>query len=131
MQFMRKKVWVTFVDVITAVWLVLFVCGTINKDEDIREHCALAILCLLPVFILDLILLCKNEENFKTFIKKKWFDVLLVIPYFRIFRICRLMRFVKILKMLKVKKALGITRFTKKSKRIVKSVAVNKLPGNS
>lgn len=126
---MKERAWTTFVDIITVVWLLLLVCGAIAKNESVKDGCALAVLCLLPIFICDLIFLCRKEENFKTFIKKKWFDVLLVIPYFRIFRILRIFRFtrfIKVMKVLRVKKALGVTRFTKKSKRVVKSVAVNR-----
>ena len=119
---MKEEKWTALVDLITIFWLALFITGLISTNEIIKERCGLATLCLLPVFVLDLVVLFRKEDNFKTFLKKRWFDVLLVIPYFRVFRLFRMARLLKVLKLLKLKKFLNFTRFSKKSKRVTKVV---------
>ena len=111
---MLARRWPLVVDSITVVWLVAFIASLISSSERTVETCELVTLCLLPVFIADLVLLFRRESDFKTFLKKRWFDVLLVIPYFRILRILRLAKFLRTLKILKAKKALGQNRMMKK-----------------
>ena len=118
---MRFK-WSYIVDASTVLWLVAFVSSLVVESESIKDLCGLVALLLLPVFICDLVLIYRQEESFKSFIKKRWFDVLLVIPYFRIFRVLRLARLLKFMKITKLKRALRVVRFTKKSKRVAKAV---------
>ena len=119
---MKDKVWIRIVDAVTVVWLSAFITGWFSSSALVQSRCTLVTLWLLPVFVCDLIVLFRKEDDFKTFIRKRWFDVLLVIPYFRVFRIFRMARVLKVLKLLKLRKALGLTRFTKKSKRAVNAV---------
>ncbi len=119
---MKEKVWILFVDVVTVVWLAAFVTEWFSSSTLAQSRCSLVTLWLLPVFVCDLIVLFRKEDDFKTFIKKRWFDVLLVIPYFRVFRIFRIVRMLKVLKILKLRRSLGLTRFAKKLKKTVKAI---------
>ncbi len=120
---MKDKHWAALVDVATVVWIGFFIAGFVVKSAVAQGLCGKVMLCLLPVFVADLVILSRKEENFKIFIRKRWFDVLLVIPYFRIFRVLRFARLLKIMRLLRAKKALGATRFVKKSKRTVAAAA--------
>lgn len=119
---MNLKKWTHVVDASTIIWLVAFLCGLFTTGK-INIYCGYIALILLPVFICDLVIIFRQEADFKTFIKKRWFDILLVIPYFRIFRILRLARVLKIMRITKMKRTLGLTRFTKKCKRVVRVVS--------
>lgn len=113
------KKWARLVDASTIVWIVAFLLGLFTTDT-VKAYCGYITLFLLPVFICDLILIFRQEKHFKTFIKNRWFDVLLVIPYFRIFRIFRFARALKILRITRLKRILGVTKFIKKSRKIAR-----------
>jgi len=127
---MGSSIWTTFVDLTTIVWLILFFGGYLATEQAARDLCGTWTLCLLPVFVADLVVLARRESNLEAFFRKKWFDVLLVIPYFRVFRVfraARMLKLLKFLKLIKAKKALNATRFYKKSKRTAQAVGrVNK-----
>ncbi len=127
---MNHGKWTFIVDITTVLWLVIFSIGFLTHNSGIQTVCELLVLGLLPIFIYDLMVLMKHEDNFRSFIKKRWFDVLLVIPYFRIFRILRFARLLKLMKLLKLKKILGLTRFSKKAKRTTQTVRNMKLKPN-
>ena len=113
--------WDRFVDFITVVWLTVFFVGIANPGltPDYLE------LGLLSVFVLDLVVKYRREPNIKTFVRKRWVDILMVIPYFRIFRMLKLFRLIRVLKAAKVfrvRKFPGlkvIEAFRRKSLRIV------------
>lgn len=54
------------------------------------------------VFAADVYFKYRSSENWKVFLRKHWFDVLLLIPFFRILRLLRLLRLLKALKLLRV-----------------------------
>jgi hypothetical protein len=117
-----KLTWSGFVDVITIIWLVIFILTFIDLGNTINLLLKYILLSFLIIFILDLYILYKRAENFKMFIKKHWFDVLMVIPFFRILRIFRVFKLLKVTK--SVKSGLKISEKTskaiKKTKRIAK-----------
>jgi voltage-gated potassium channel len=118
----RVTAWTVFVDVITILWLAVFVIGLITANESIADRCDLISLLLLPVFVIDLYFLFKQADNFLGFVIKRWFDIILVIPYFRIFRILKFARLLRALKIIKMNRVLGFMRTTKKSQRVVELV---------
>lgn len=117
---MKKNGWDSFVDIITLIWITVFLYSIIIKYYTIEFYCNIAMLLLLPVFVVDLVLIYKSEKNFKSFIQNKWLDVLLAIPYFRIFRLLKLAKLLRFLKIIKFKKAVRYTQLAKKTTRIVK-----------
>jgi len=119
---MKSTLWTTAVDATTVVWIGLFVTSFVVTGQETRDLCGIVMLSLLPVFVADLVFLYRKERDFKSFILKRWFDVLLVIPYFRIFRVLRFARLLKVLRLMSAKKALGATRFMKKSRRTASAV---------
>lgn len=92
--------WDRFIDGVTVIWLALFFTG-IAKPDLIPANVEFG---LLSVFVADLVVKYRREPNFKTFIRRRWTDILMVIPYFRIFRILRLFRLIRILKVARIAK---------------------------
>ena len=80
--------WDRFVDVVTLVWLVIFAIG-FTSLTFIPANVSLA---LLGVFVVDLGVKYRREPNLRTFLRRRWTDILMVIPYFRIFRVLRFVR---------------------------------------
>lgn len=70
------------------------------------------------VFVFDLALKYININNYKIFFRKHWFDIVLLIPFFRIFRILRFLRLIRIFKLIKVVR--NCLRLYKKSTRFKK-----------
>ncbi|MDA2936850.1 hypothetical protein MYX75_01120 [Acidobacteria bacterium AH-259-A15] len=90
--------WDRFVDVITILWLGIFFTNIIEPDL-IPAGIELG---LLSVFIADLAIKARSEPNFSIFLRNRWVDILMVIPYFRIFRILKFIRLIRFLKMTRV-----------------------------
>lgn len=67
------------------------------------------------IFAIDVYLKYRASENWKYFLRHHWFDILLLIPFFRILRLLRLLRLVKTLKLLRV--GLSGYKAYKKTKR--------------
>ena len=116
------KPWTIFVDAVTFIWLVVFTVGFSTSSAITAERCGLVSLLLLPVFVIDLYILFRQSDNFRSFIKQRWFDVLIAIPYFRLFRILKFARVLRALRLVKMAKVLGITRAAKKTRRAAKVV---------
>lgn len=117
---MKEKNWVIFVDVVTINWLVVFAVGLFTSNKVTAEQCEFITLLLLPVFVIDLFILLKRADNYRTFIKQHWFDILIVIPYFRVFRLLKFARVLRALRLIKFARFLGITRAARKTKRVTK-----------
>jgi voltage-gated potassium channel len=122
--FMKEKSWVIFVDVVTINWLVVFAVGVFTSNEVTADRCEFITLLLLPVFVIDLFVLLKRADNFRSFIKQHWFDILIVIPYFRVFRLLKFARVLRALRLIKLARFLGITRAVRKTKRVTKTVKI-------
>ncbi len=86
--------WDRFVDLVTILWLGIFFANIVQPGL-IPTTIELG---LLGVFVVDLVVKARAEPNFTTFLRKRWTDILMVIPYFRIFRILRFTRLLRILR---------------------------------
>ncbi len=104
-----KLSWKNFVDITTIIWLIIFFVG-FYTNENVQRICLIFNTIILFVFLLDLIFIYRKFGRKRDFIKNHWFDVMMIIPYFRIFRIVRSLKFLKVLNKLKVFK------FIKKSR---------------
>lgn len=72
---------------------------------------------ILFYFVLELAVDLALYENNRTFLKHKWFDILLVIPFLTVFReVTRLLRFLKLLKPVKPVKAVKTAKGAKVAK---------------
>jgi len=100
-----KLTWIRFVDIATIIWLALFI-STFFISEVIGKILEMILLAILVIFIMDLIFFYQATPTTKHFFKKHWFDILLVIPYFRVLRVFRMLRLLKIAKTTKAIKAL-------------------------
>lgn len=100
--------WSQFVDFVTIAWLFLFFIGIVTTGY-LSDICGIINLMLLSVFMMDLVFICRRSKSFSQFFKKHWFDVLLVIPFFRIFRAAKMLRGVKAVKAIgALKKVKGV-----------------------
>ena len=90
--------WDRFVDFVTVIWLGVFVVGFVAPaliPSNIQ-------LVLLAVFVGDLVVKFRRDPDPRTFLRRRWFDILMVIPYFRIFRILKIVRVLRLLRILKL-----------------------------
>jgi len=129
---LNEQKWANAVDLTTVGWVTLFLVGLFAFDSDLFgfEEPLISIPEFLEtpweiiawivwgVFVVDVYFKYKASENWKVFLRKHWFDILLLIPFFRLFRILRLLRLLKTLKFAKV--GLNFFKFYKKSKRFKK-----------
>ncbi len=60
---------------------------------------------LLAVFVTDLGVKFQREPIKRTFLRRRWFDILMVIPVFRILRILKFVRLLRLLKTMRIAKA--------------------------
>ncbi len=93
--------WDRFVDFVTVIWLVIFVTGLI-EPALIPAYVSLI---LLVVFVADLGVKYRKAPNLRVFLRTRWTDILMVIPYFRIFRVLKFVRLLRLLKAAKIAKA--------------------------
>lgn len=71
--------WSNFVDVVTIIWLCIFVIGYFSKGE-IANICNLLNIAILSVFLTDLVLLYRKSGRWHLFLRENWFDILIIIP---------------------------------------------------
>ena len=116
--------WARFVDIITVIWLIFFILSFFDLGATLNLIIEYTTLSFLVIFILDIIILYRNSESTKHFFKKHWFDVLMVIPFFRVLRIFRVFRLLRVTKGIKSRVKLGekTSKAIKKTKRISKRV---------
>ena len=120
---MRGMWWDRFVDFATIIWLAIFAIG-FTASTLIPANVQLV---LLGVFVVDLGVKYRREPNLRVFLTRRWTDILMVIPYFRIFRILKFVRLLRILKtfrLAKVRRFPGLKQleaFRRKSTRIVRA----------
>lgn len=120
----RKEKWTKLVDIVTIIWLGIFMIGFF-ATERIVHVCNILNVAILSVFVADLVIIYKSSSNWRMFFKKHWFDIIMVIPYFRIFRIFRIFRVLKILRVAKVARAAKAAKMATKSRRVVRFGKVN------
>ena len=103
-KFIIGTVWDRFVDAVTILWLGMFF-ANIYQSDLIPTTIEFG---LLGVFVVDLVVKARAEPNLSTFLRKRWTDILMVIPYFRIFRI---LRFTRLLRILRAARIVRVGRF--------------------
>lgn len=123
---LNRKKWTRLVDAITVFWLAVFVLGFFTSP-GIARVCNILNIAILAVFAADLVLTYKDSDNRRTFLKRHWLDVLMIIPYFRIFRILRIARLLRVAKVVRVAKVAKVGKASKlarasKSRRVAKGI---------
>ena len=117
--------WDYFVDIATAVWLALFLLRYTNQVPAPD----LILQTMLAIFVADLVVKYRREGNLKSFLRHRWIDILLVIPWFRAFRF---LKFIRMLRLLRT--ALQLERLRRKSRRLfgeIRQVVLRKSPKSS
>jgi len=129
---MNEIIWAHSVNGTTVIWLVIFFVGLFAFDSDLfgfeeplidfpeewQLYWEILSWIIWLVFALDVYFKYRSSENWKIFLKKHWFDIILLIPFFRILRVLRLLRLLKTLKFARV----GLSGFKayRKSKSLKK-----------
>ena len=119
--------WRLLVDVTTVVWLVVFALSLAPGsplDSRIANRIGIG---LLGIFVADLgVTYWRAGETPVSFVRHHWFDVLLVIPYFRVLRMLRILRFLRLLRSARIlrlwKIVLSSVRASKKLGRTLEMV---------
>ena len=113
---MMIKKWDLLNIVITVIWLIVFVLNFFVHATWVD-----VVLFIVTIFfIFDLIYIYKNRNSTKDFFRENWFDVIMLIPFFRIFKVGKIVRVLKISKTAKNIK--NIKRTLKVSEKIVEGV---------
>ncbi len=119
--------WRIFVDVATVVWLAVFISSFIPSSPLNTASADKLGLGLLGVFVADLcVTYYRAHERPMAFVRHHWFDILLVIPYFRILRVIRVLRFARFLRLLQQPRAKAVLRVAKLALNGVKAVKKGK-----
>jgi len=119
----RREKWSMFVDIVTVMWLCIFIIGFFST-ERIADVCNILNITILIVFMADLVIIYESSSNWHIFFKKHWFDILMIIPYFRVFRIFRSFR---VLRLIRIAKAAKTVKMATKFSRVIKLSKANKL----
>lgn len=105
------RYWNHFVDIISVIWVVAFMISLLASDMGlliINNNIIFLLdtitLFLLPVFIFDLMIKYYLTGHSRTFLKKHWISILLVIPYFRVLKMLSFIKFIKIVQLSKIPK---------------------------
>ena len=118
---LHSKWWDRGIDGITLIWMILFFGSMSGYFGPWAE---IAIWLTLPIFIIDLIVQYLRLRNFKLFIKKHWFTILITIPWLRVFRVARTLRVLRAaraakgVKGIRAAKAIKITKLAKTTKSL-------------
>ncbi len=111
--------WDRFVDFVTVIWLVVFVVGFVAPSL-IPSNTQLI---LLVVFVADLGVKFRRDPEPRTFLRRRWFDILMVIPYFRIFRILKIVRLLRIFRILKLLRMFKLLKTLEGCRRKITRIA--------
>ena len=118
---LHSKWWDRGIDGITLIWMILFFGSMSGYFGPWAE---IAIWLTLPIFIIDLIVQYLRLRDFKLFIKKHWFTILITIPWLRVFRVARTLRVLRAaraakgVKGIRAAKAIKITKLAKTTKSL-------------
>lgn len=108
------KYWKRLVDYLTIVWFCCLILGfMINTDNNLFFRILLS--CIYIAFLIDVFLTLWELKSIRRFLKENWFDILTLIPVFRLF---------KFLRILKIGKLNRTIRFITKSKKLKKTYNV-------
>ncbi len=107
----KIRFWNHFVDVISVIWVIAFIISLLASDMGfliINSNLIFLLdtvtLFLLPIFFFDLIIKYYLTGHSRTFLKKHWMSILLVIPYFRVLKMLSFIRFIRIVQLSKIPK---------------------------
>ena len=118
---LHSKWWDRGIDFTTFVWMILFAGSMMGIFGPWAE---IAIWVTFPIFVLDLVVAYLRIRNFKLFLKKHWFTILITIPWLRVFRVARTLRVLRAaraakgVKGIRAAKAMKITKLAKTTKTL-------------
>ena len=93
--------WDRFIDLATVIWLGIFVAELVSSPP-IPANTQWV---LFGVFVADLGVKFQREPIKRTFLRRRWTDILMVIPIFRILRVLKFVRLLRWLKTMRIAKA--------------------------
>lgn len=103
------RYWNRFVDVISIIWVIAFTIsflasdlGVIIIDINMVYLIDNFTFFILPVFVVDLMVKYYLLGHSRTFFRKHWISILLVIPYFRVFKMLSFIKFINITKLIQI-----------------------------
>ena len=122
------KHWAAIVDLTTVAWFGIFIVGFMAFDADLI---GLETLIKIPesyetawtavnwsiwaVFAVDVWFKYRKTGSPREFVRRHWFDLLLLIPFFRVLAILRVLRLMRMLRLARA--GLGAYRAYRKTKR--------------
>ena len=118
---LHSKWWDRGVDAVTLIWMILFF-GSMSGYFGAWAE--IAIWGTFPIFVFDLVVAYLRIRNFKLFLKKHWFTILITIPWLRVFRVARTLRVLRAaraakgVKGIRAAKAIKITKLAKTTKSL-------------
>lgn len=107
----KLKIWSKAVDFVTVIWLLYFILD-LSTSLIYNTYSTFFSYFIYTFFITDFIIIFITHNSKKQFFKENWFDILMVLPFFRLFRF---------LKILKMKKLRNLWKLIKKSKKLKRS----------
>lgn len=114
------KAWDRFIDIITVVWLSVFIAGFF---ASLGESSQIFLLSVLPIYVADLGVKYSRVRNVKLFLRGHWLSILMVIPYFRVLRLlkfARLLRFLRVIRIGKFGRWPGSMKVTGAYRRVMR-----------
>ena len=91
--------WDIFVDVVTFIWLGVFVS---DIAMSLGDASGVVLLSLLPIYVADLGVQYRRVGNLRGFLRKHWLTILMTIPYLRVLRLLRLARLLRTLRLFRI-----------------------------
>ena len=85
----HSKWWDRGIDITTLIWMALFT-GSMTGIFGLWAETAIWV--TFPIFVLDLVVAYLRIRDFKLFLRKHWFTILITIPWLRVFRAARALR---------------------------------------
>jgi len=122
----HSKWWDRGIDITTLVWMLLFA-GSMTGIFGLWAETLIWV--TFPIFVLDLLVAYLRIRDFKLFLKKHWFTILITIPWLRVFRAARALRVFRAARAARGVKGARAAKALKITNRIgmVKSVKTIKL----
>ena len=126
----HSKWWDRGIDITTLVWMGLFA-GSMTGIFGLWSETAIWV--TFPIFVLDLVVAYLRVRNFKLFLKKHWFTILITIPWLRVFRAVRVLRVFRAARAARGVKGARVAKALKITNRLgmVKSLKTIKLAKSS
>lgn len=119
--------WTAVVDLSTVAWFCIFIVGFMAFDADLvgleplitipesyQTAWTVANWSIWGVFVADVWFKYRRTGNLRKFVRRYWFDLLLLIPFFRVLAILRVLRLLRMLRLARA--GLGAYRAYRKAK---------------